>query len=66
MIMALILILVKGERFMRWGIGISYFERGWRIEACSCSIKGSYQLNVWYEGRVPSTILDLFLKGDGE
>ena len=39
------------------------FSAFWLRSKCSIC---SYQLNIWYEGYVSSSILNLFLKGDGE
>ena len=39
------------------------FSAFWLRSKCSIC---SYQLNIWYEGHVPSSILNLFLNGDGE
>ena len=38
------------------------FSAFWLRSKCSIC---SYQLNIWYEGHVPSRILNLFLQGDG-
>ena len=38
------------------------FSAFWLRSKCSIC---SYQLNIWYEGHVPSSILNWFLKGDG-
>ena len=39
------------------------FSAFWLRSKCSIC---SYQLNIWYEGHVPSSILNLFLNGDGD
>jgi hypothetical protein len=38
------------------------FSAFWLRSKCSIC---SYQLNIWYDGHVPSSILNWFLKGDG-
>ena len=38
------------------------FSAFWLRSKCSIC---SYQLNIWYEGHCPSSILNWFLKGDG-
>ena len=44
-----------------WVVITYRFSAFWLRSKCSIC---SYQLNIWYEGQVPSTILNWFLTGD--
>jgi len=52
----------RKEREASWNIIDYRFSAFWLRSKCSIC---SYQLNIWYEGHVPSSILNWFLTGDG-